>query len=73
MPTVRLRAPAQVRVGETVTVEVEGAPALRVGRPATLREDRVLPVNGGSVELRLARGWWILSAGEERLRVRVLP
>lgn len=72
-PQVRLEAPEGARAGQDLTLRVRGASQVRVGRPATLREDRLLPVKDGQVKLRLPRGWWVAKAGESQVRFRVLP
>ena len=70
---VSFQVPSAPRAGHPVTIGVQGASSVRLGRPATIREDRVLPVVAGQVTVRLPRGWWLVRAGDHEARFRVKP
>lgn len=70
---IRFRVPVGACAGQPVTIGVSGATTVRVGRPATIKEDRVLPVTGGQVTTRLPRGWWLVRSGDFQARFWVAP
>lgn len=69
----RFQVPGGAHAGQPVTIGVSGAATVRVGRPATLKEDRVLTVTNGNVTTRLPQGWWLVRAGDSQARFWVSP
>lgn len=70
---VRFTTPRGARAGQTVVIGVSGADTVRVGRPATLKEDRILNVSHGQVSTRLPQGWWLVRSGDHQSRFWVAP
>lgn len=72
-PRVHFSVPTGLHAGQPVTIGVTGTSAVRVGRPATIKEDRLLTVADGQVTTRLPRGWWLVRSGDHQARFWVAP
>lgn len=72
-PVVHFSVPYGAHAGQPVTIGVTGTTTVRVGRPATIKEDRVLEVADGRVTTRLPQGWWLVRSGDHQSRFWVAP